>query len=131
MIVLHFTAGYDWKSAYSTFLKTDRVATPFLVGADGTIYRLFDELYWAHHIGIKGRDSENNRHDKRSIGIEIVNIGPVWFKRGKWVDYLGKAHPENQIVRGRNRDAEGGVVFPGAQVDSVCILVNWLLSRKN
>ena len=127
LIVLHFTAGYDWQGAYATFKKPGRVATPFLVGLDGTIYRLFDERCWAYHLGIKGRASENSRHDKRSIGIEIVNIGPAWSKNGHWVDYTGKTWPADHIIKGANRGAQGGVAFPQLQVDAVCALVNWLL----
>jgi N-acetyl-anhydromuramyl-L-alanine amidase AmpD/phage tail protein X len=129
LIVLHFTAGYTWEGAYAAFKQKGRVATPFIVAKSGAIYRLFDERCWAYHLGIPGRNAQNHRHDKRSIGIEIVNIGPVWRKGGKWVDYMGKSYSEAQIVQGKNRDAHGGVAFPADQVQSVCSLVNWLLTQ--
>jgi len=129
LIVLHFTAGYTWESAYSAFRQPGRVAAPFLVDTNGDIRRLFDEKFWAPHLGIRGEHSQNNRHDKRSIGIEIVNIGPVWNRNGKWTDYTGRAWSADRVVPGENRDAHGGAAFPPAQVEAVCALVNWLLAQ--
>ena len=129
IVVLHFTAGYNWRSAYDTFRAPGRVATPFIAGTDGAVYRLFDERCWSYHLGVRGRHSENFLHDKRSIGIEIVNIGPVWKRDGVFKDYVGRKWPQSQVVEGRNRDAHGGVKFPPVQVDAVCDLVSWLLGE--
>ena len=129
LIVLHFTAGYTAESAIETFKKPGRVATAFVVDTDGKVIRLFDEKYWSYHLGIKGADSENWRHDKRSIGIEIVNIGPVWKQEDGMLyeDYTHRrTYGEDDIVLGKNRDADGGVKFPGVQIDNVIRLVNWL-----
>jgi N-acetyl-anhydromuramyl-L-alanine amidase AmpD len=101
-----------------------------VVDTDGTIIRLFDEKYWSYHLGIRGADSENWRHDKRSIGIEIVNIGPVWKHPDGMLyeDYTHRrTYGEDDIVLGKNRDADGGVKFPDIQMDSVIQLVNWLM----
>ncbi len=131
IIVLHFTAGYNWKSAYNVFKKPNRVATSFIVDIKGPKYivKIYDEKYWSYHLGIRGVESKNWINDKRSIGIEIVNIGPVWNKNGKWVDYVKKEWPEDKIIKGKNRDAAGGVKFPGSQVDAVCDLVNYLCDK--
>jgi N-acetyl-anhydromuramyl-L-alanine amidase AmpD len=135
LIMLHYTTGHSFQSAYDTFLGKGRVATPFVVETDGTIYRLYDERYWSYHIGIKGKDGENYFHDKRSIGIEIVNIGPVWYVNGKWVDYYklaklgGRTYSESEIDIAKNRDADGNAKFPDVQTAAVCNLVNWLLTK--
>jgi len=132
IIVLHFTAGRSWESAYSVFKQPGRVATPFIVDKEGPKYivKLFDEKYWSYHLGIKELGYSNNwANDKRSIGIEIVNIGPVWLKDGMWRDWTKRTYPENSIVRGKNRDADGGVVFPDEQVEAVCRLVNHLCNK--
>ena len=49
IIVLHFTAGYTWESAYSVFKQPGRVATPFIIDKEGPKYivKLFDEKYWS------------------------------------------------------------------------------------
>jgi len=133
LIVLHFTAGYNWQSAYSVFKKPNRVATPFVIDIKGPKYivSLYEEKYWSYHLGIRGVECRNWINDKRSIGIEIVNIGPAWNKNGKWVDYVKKEWPEDQIVKGKNRDADGGVKFPDEQVQAVCELVNFLCNKWN
>lgn len=143
MIVLHLTAGYSWEGAYSTFLnqtkqqKNQGVATPFIIGTKGPKYivKLFDEKFWGYHLG---QDEYFNNHgnDKRSIGIEITNVGPVWFENGIWKDYWQKKKNkgvtlEESIVKGKNRDAQGGVKFPDEQVVAVCNLVNYLCNKWN
>jgi len=78
LIVLHFTAGQSARSAYEYWLSTPlQVATSYLVDVDGLIYECFDPSRWAYHLGITGADSANWKHDKRSIGIEIANPGPL------------------------------------------------------
>ncbi len=134
IIVLHFTAGYNWKSAYDAFMGPGRVATPFIVDKEGPKYivKLFDEKYWSYHLGIKEAEySKNWANDKRSIGIEVVNIGPVWFKDGVWKDYVGKEWLVDDIVQGKNRDADGGVKFPEEQIKAVCDLINYLCDKWN
>lgn len=133
IIVLHFTAGYTWQSAYSVFKQPGRVATPFIVDKEGPkfIVKLFNEKYWSYHLGINGPECKEWINDKRSIGIEIVNIGPVWNKGGLWKDYVGKIWSADQVVLGKNRDADGGVKFPDNQVRVVCDLVNFLCDKWN
>ena len=133
LIVLHFTAGYNWQGAYNTFKRPGRVATPYIIDIEGPKYivQLFDEKYWSYHLGIKGHESKDWINDKRSIGIEIVNIGPVWKKNNRWVDYVGKKWSDNEIIEGKNRDADGGVKFPDGQVNAVCDLINHLCNKYN
>jgi N-acetyl-anhydromuramyl-L-alanine amidase AmpD len=74
LIVLHFTAGSTAASAVSSWRSTsERVATAYLIDRDGTIHEVFPPDRWAHHLGIKG----GTAHERRSIGIEIVNFGPL------------------------------------------------------
>ncbi|NQU83085.1 MAG: N-acetylmuramoyl-L-alanine amidase [Parcubacteria group bacterium] len=139
IIVLHYTAGYNWEGAYNTFKKPGRVATPFIIDKEGPKYivKLFDEKYWSYHLGIKSKEfSKNWINDKRSIGIEIVNIGTVWHEEGQWKDYIQRIEKsgttsEQDIIKGNNRDADGNVKFPEKQVDAVCDLVNYLCDKWN
>lgn len=83
LIVLHFTAGSTASGAVAAWTATHaRVATAYVVDVDGTIYELFDPRYWAYHLGIRGATSQNFRHERRSIGIEIVNVGPLRERDG-------------------------------------------------
>lgn len=137
MIVLHLTAGYNWEGAYNTFLnqtdpKKRGVATPFIVDLKGPKYiiKLFDEKYWGYHLG-QNEYCNNWNNDKRSIAIEIVNVGPAWFEKGVWRDCWHKTVPEQNIIKGENRNAQGGVKFPDDQVIAVCNLVNYLCDKWN
>jgi len=129
LIVLHFTASYTWQVAYKTFMKAGRVCTPYIVDLAGPkhIIKLYEDKYWSYHLGIK--TDPDHLQDKRSIGIEIVNIGPAWYRDGKWFDYVGKQWSESEIIAGTNRGADGGVRFPDEQVEAVCRLVNELCDR--
>jgi N-acetylmuramoyl-L-alanine amidase len=88
VIVLHFTAGADWKSAWNTFaansayMSTDGVwekpgvSAHFIVGKRGTIYQCVPLGYRARHaIGMNWT----------AIGIEIVQEVPAG-KTGHWAD---------------------------------------------
>ena len=78
LLVLHFTAGQSARSAYDTWRATPlQVATAYIVDTDGTIYECFSPRAWAYHLGVTGTASANWKHDKRSIGIEIANPGPL------------------------------------------------------
>jgi len=62
-----------WKST------PDHVATPFIIARDGTVWQLFDPIYWAHHLGLK--TANNTTLNKGRIGIELDSWG--WLKGGK------------------------------------------------
>lgn len=55
-VVLHWTAGPTWESAYYTFYPVARtdgtvnVSSQFLVDRDGTVYRLLPETTLARHV---------------------------------------------------------------------------------
>jgi N-acetyl-anhydromuramyl-L-alanine amidase AmpD len=79
-IVLHFTAGFSAGGALSTWKNTSwRDGTAFVLERDGTIYQAFDPRYWAVHIyrHKSGEPKEFYDFERQSIGIEIVNVGPL------------------------------------------------------
>lgn len=83
LIVLHYTAGSSVAGAYASWTtpvkgKQQKIATAYVVDLNGTIYEMFPPNAWAYHLGIE--PPQNNPqwiHDRRSIGIEIVNPGPL------------------------------------------------------
>jgi peptidoglycan hydrolase-like protein with peptidoglycan-binding domain len=92
-IILHHTAGWHWPDRVFNWWLQDRqengerrrVATAFTVGGpsrtgdkryDGVIYRGFPEIYWAHHLGLKG--VRNTPLNQAAIGIEICSLGPLF-----------------------------------------------------
>lgn len=93
-IVLHFTAGYGDAYSVQTLFDTMKgaVATAYAASKDGSILELFAPAYWAYHLG------SSLFNEMRTIGIEIVNIGPLWRRGdGKLYDYYGNLYSGDYI----------------------------------
>lgn len=74
LIVLHSTAGGSVRGTFDWWQVTpERVATAYIVDRNGVVFEVFDPKYSAFHLGLK--DTQAN--DYRSIGIELVNWGPL------------------------------------------------------
>ncbi len=136
LIVLHFTAGSSAGSAFQTW-KNDpaRVATAYLIDLDGGVYEVFNPKYWAFHLGVKGTSG----HDKRSIGIEIANVGPLkrsaqnpealnWWPKD-WQTRFCTLDEQDKFVQRSYRGMHYFAAFPEIQADSVRNLVHKLCDR--
>ena len=76
-LVLHYTGGTTVEGAFNHWLMSpERVGTALIVGLDGRVSEVFPMDHWAFHLGL-GPLAEFGRHDKRSIGIEVVNVGQL------------------------------------------------------
>jgi len=133
LVVLHFTAGSTARGAIDSWRKDPQhVATAYVVDLDGTIYEAFDPRYWAYHLGIKG----SSVHEKRSIGIEIVNVGPLKEVGGNlnwWYKDFGTVFcPLTDTSRYKEkafRNIRYFADFPQAQVVAVASLVRHLCDQ--
>lgn len=109
MIFIHHTAGGHRPDYVISGWDSDdlgRIATSYVIGGksttvkketefDGKIYRAFDDSKWAYHLGVKGT---NGKLDKKSIGIEICNYGPVKLTSdGIYLNYVNKQVPNNMV----------------------------------
>jgi N-acetyl-anhydromuramyl-L-alanine amidase AmpD len=143
LLVLHFTAGKTARSAFDTWRgDVQRVGTSYLVDVDGTIYEVFPPKFWASHLGIKGSKSI---HDRRSIGIEIANVGPLqpspadpsilnwWLPRTAGApDFTTRFCTMAETDRYLAADFRGKghfAAFPAAQLDAVATLVRALCDQ--
>ena len=136
LIVLHFTAGTSCESAYRTWAADPRrIATAYGVDPDGTIEEFFPPEAWAFHLGIRG----TRRHDQRSIGIEIANVGPLrpdpsnpkqlnWWP-GNWGTRYCDLCDEHNYVAKQYRDVDYFAVMPDEQQHAVASLVRYLCKR--
>ncbi len=125
LIVLHFTAGSSVDGALQTWLgDPTRVATAFIVAQDGTVHDVFPPECWAYHLGLK----TTHAHDKRSIGIEIVNLGPLTQKDGKLYSWTGKEY-KGDSVESPYRGYSHYAAYPSTQIASVASLVKRLCDQ--
>ncbi len=139
LIVLHFTAGPSARSAFNTWIAAAaRVATAYILDIDGTIYETFDPSYWAYHLGIKGAPAANHRHDKRSIGIEIVNVGPLkltsgelfwWYPQNRFEKKWCALPDSGLYVKQSYRGFDYYAAFTQQQIQSLSPLVQMLRQR--
>jgi N-acetyl-anhydromuramyl-L-alanine amidase AmpD len=136
LIVLHFTAGTSCESAYRTWTKDPRrIATAYGVDPDGTIEEFFPPEAWAFHLGIRG----TRRHDQRSIGIEIANVGPLrrdpsnpgqlnWWPRNWGTRYCDLDDAERYVAT-PYRGIDYFAAMPEEQQRAVATLVQSLCQR--
>ena len=76
-IVLHFTAGV-LSGDMSMLTRQDyHVSVPFVIARDGTIYQLYSSRFWSGNLGGDALGNAGNAQDKRTIGIELSNFGPM------------------------------------------------------
>ncbi len=137
LIVLHFTAGGSAQSAFDTWIRDQqRVATAYLVDGDGVIYETFNPDSWAFHLGMK----KTSMHDRRSIGIEIANVGPLkpspqdpntlnWWPPGNFGARFCAMGETDKFVKANFRGIDYFAAFPTAQIHSVAALVAYLCDR--
>jgi N-acetyl-anhydromuramyl-L-alanine amidase AmpD len=140
LVVLHFTAGTTARSAFDTWRNDPQhIGTAYIVDVDGTTYEVFPPSCWAAHLGVKGT---KNVHDRRSIGIEIANVGPLQLSSDdpsilNWWPRKAKTAPEfttkfcslsetDRYVKAEYRGKEYFASFPDVQIDAVAALVRRL-----
>lgn len=133
LIVLHFSAGSTAKGSLDWWASTpERVATAYLVEKDGSVIEAFSPTFWASHIG-----GEGAKNHKRSIGIEIVNEGPLkmapdasltWWPKN-FGQFYCSTHDIDRFVHAPYRGFNYWAAFPNRQVASVKALVDDLCGR--
>jgi N-acetyl-anhydromuramyl-L-alanine amidase AmpD len=96
-IFIHFTAGGPNAQNVIKYWDKDepRVATAYVIdGSDGKAYECFHPDYWSFHLGVKGT---NGALDKSSVGIEICAWGPLTKNGDKYINYVNKEVPADQV----------------------------------
>jgi N-acetyl-anhydromuramyl-L-alanine amidase AmpD len=130
IIVLHHTVSKREAGAEGVVRWWNQsgrpVATPFVIDTNGNIYRCFDEQYWSYHTGL------GKWFDMVSIGIELVNEGPLVLKGDKYLTTFGSIYTHqvytfNGIWRGYIHFA----FYPDKQVESLAKLVLYLCEKYN
>lgn len=133
LIVLHHTVGGSATSTFRYWVNAvERVGCAFLVDRDGKVYETFPPTGWASHIGLKHQVAM----ERRSIGIEICNYGPLTKLEDKYY-ILGRISEATEF---RGKVYDGGTIWRNTQyfeeytpeqVASVTQLVKVLQTRFN
>lgn len=112
-IVLHHTAGNSSAVNVASDWNNDtrgKIATPFIISGpgaknsyDGEIVQCYSSKKWAYHLGLKGDVFKAYKApyqilDKIAIGIEICNWGQLDFENGKYINYVNREVPADQVT---------------------------------
>ena len=136
LIVLHFTAGTSSESALRTWsANPQRIATAYGVDPDGMIHEFFPPECWAYHLGVRG----THAHDRRSIGIEIANVGPLkldgasrsqlnWWPKN-WGTRFCLVEEKHRFIERAYRGMNYFAVMPPDQQEAVGTLVRNLCQQ--
>jgi len=142
-IVLHHTAGNSSGVNTITNWNNDnrgRIATCITISGpgnrtspDGEICQAFSSKHWAYHLGVKQEVFRAWKVpyqvlDKQSIGIEICNWGQLDLENGKYLNYVDREVPADQVTK-LDTPYKGYTYFhkySDAQIESVRqLLVFW------
>lgn len=136
-ICLHYTASPSVKGDLNTLFGKFREAVHYVVGRDGSIYRLFEDNFYSGHLGNfeeKGSINKNleqfngkldgnpiNLHNQ-SISIEISNLGYDVEKNS-----YDKTEKNNFKLAHKYRGKDYYEPLSTQQEDAVCALVYYLV----
>lgn len=103
-VIIHYTASPSYRSAYNS-LTNPRVkaSAHLLVDTDGTVLQMADFETIAWHAG-RSQYKDRSGFNKYSIGIEIVNAGPIKMKNGEYFDVYNIKKPADQVMEGKHRN---------------------------
>jgi len=134
LIVLHYTCGF-LKGDVATLVEQDsHMSTHFILGRNGVAYQLFNTNYWSYHLG-KGSMGGNTPNSKRSVAIEVSNIGPLTIKGTTLVDVYGGAYCDQdetqyyQMLPSPWRGYQYFATFTDAQYTSLKALLTFLCGK--
>ena len=104
-IYLHHTAGGGNAEAVSRYWNgnKERIATAFIIGADGLIVQCFSSKHWSWHLGVgqkefKAQGVPYKNLNKTSVGIEVCNWGYLKEKDGKFYNYVNARVPDSMVT---------------------------------
>lgn len=107
-LVMHYTASISARGTVNWFADpASKVSAHLVIGRDGSVTQMvaFNRKAW--HAGPSRWDGISNLNS-HSIGIELVNAGPLTQSGDTWVTAFGREVPEDQVIfaRHKNEDEE-------------------------
>jgi N-acetylmuramoyl-L-alanine amidase len=130
-IIIHYTAG-PFKASLNTLTNPSvKASAHVLVDRDGTITQLvpFDTIAWhAGKSSYKGREGFN----KYSIGIEIVNSGPLTKSGNVYRSWFGSAYNPDDVIEATHRNETTSRfwhIYTEEQIEAVTELCRLLINQ--
>ena len=126
-IFLHHTAGGSAASSVA-FWAADpkRIATPYIIDRDGTIYEVYDPKFWAYHLGVKS----GTALERASIGIEICSYGQLQPNTaGELLTYTKRVIPKEKAVKLNFRGFDYWEAYTPEQITALAALLPYLIAR--
>ena len=125
-IFLHHTAGGSAASSIGGWAANPaRIATPYVIDRDGTIYECYDPKFWAYSLGVKG----NSAIERASIPIEIASYGNLTLKNGKYIKWTGSEIEAVKVVKCPFRNFDYYENYTPAQIAALSVLIPYLMKR--
>lgn len=103
-LIMHYTGGSTLEGAVSHLANPNVSASAHLViGDDGRIVQMvpFNKKAW--HAGVS-RYQNLSGLNKYSIGIEVVNAGPLKAVGDQFISDFGKVYPANRVLQAVHRN---------------------------
>lgn len=132
-IVYHFTASGTMNSAHNTHLRKN-VSWHLTIDTDGKIYQLYDFRKRCWHAGRSSWKKPDGTPidglNSWAIGIEIINVGPVFKKSdGSFIDSYDNRIPIHQVY-----EEELGVYwqkYTDEQIETALLITPALIEAYN
>lgn len=124
-IVLHHSASADSAHNMYNWWRNDgvtHVATPIGITDSGEIVRGYEEIFWAHHIGM--RNQYNLQRNLEAVAVEIMNWGYLSEANGKFYNYVGGEVPKDRVIELNYRGNKYYETYTEAEIES---LRKWIL----
>ena len=100
-IILHYTASTSMTSAVNQFKDPEtKVSWHLTVDEEGRICQLYDFRKITWHAGKSGWKTKTKEYDEMnpfSIGIEMINAGPLSYKNGIYTAWSGQHIPQSRV----------------------------------
>ncbi|MCQ2252137.1 MAG: N-acetylmuramoyl-L-alanine amidase [Bacteroidales bacterium] len=128
-IVIHYTAG-PYQSSLNTLVNPKvKASAHVLIDRDGSITQLipFNEIAW--HAGESSYGGRSG-YNKYSIGIEIVNSGPLTKSGNVYRSWFGAAYNPSDVVEAIHRNQSTPKywhVYTAEQIETVTQLCQELI----
>lgn len=138
-ILYHHTVGGDTSSTYAYWAgNKEKVCTHYLIDRNGDIVQCIPLEHWGYHVYVaspgnripKDYKKLGSTYDKKLIGIEICNLGPVKLKDGIFYDLYNRAVPSDKVVKtDKYKGYEYWEKYTDKQIESLEWLTLYLLER--